>query len=66
MWAQESWQADQLSYLPGPEQSFELAHPNIDPIYDLLEHVKGPVLQIQVCGILQNTGQQQDIRDESP
>lgn len=25
---------------------FQLAHPNIYPIDDLLEHVKGPVLQI--------------------
>ena len=32
-------------------QGFELAHPNIYPIYDLLEHVKGPVLKIQSCKI---------------
>jgi hypothetical protein len=28
-----------------------LAHPNIYPIYELLEHRKGPVLQIQSCRI---------------
>lgn len=29
------------------DQGYELAHPNICPIYDLLKHVKGLVLQIQ-------------------
>ncbi|ERE80351.1 small conductance calcium-activated potassium channel protein 2 [Cricetulus griseus] len=28
-----------------------LVHPNIYPIYDLLEFVKGPVLQNENCGI---------------
>jgi hypothetical protein len=28
-------------------QGFELAHPNIYPVYDLLECMKGLVLQIQ-------------------
>ena len=28
-------------------QGAELAHPSIYPIYELLEHVKRPVLQIQ-------------------
>ena len=32
-------------------QGFELAHPNIYPTYELLELVKGPVLQIQSCRI---------------
>jgi hypothetical protein len=31
-------QADQLSYHPDPDQDFELAHPNIYPIYELLGH----------------------------
>ena len=30
-------------------QGFELAHPNIYPIYELLECVKGLVLQNQSC-----------------
>lgn len=30
-------------------QGSELAHPNIYPVYALLERVKGPVLQIQSC-----------------
>ena len=30
---------------------FELIHPNIYPIHDLLEHVKEPVLQSQSCRI---------------
>lgn len=37
MW--ESWLADLLS--------FELTHPNTYPIYELLDGVKGLVLQIQ-------------------
>jgi hypothetical protein len=32
-----------------PIQGFELVHPNIYPTYSLLEHGKGPVLQIQSC-----------------
>ena len=32
-------------------QGFELAYPNIYPIYELLEHTKGPVMQIQSCKI---------------
>jgi hypothetical protein len=32
-------------------QSFELAHPNIYPISELLKHVKDPVLQIQSYSI---------------
>lgn len=40
-------------------QSFELVRPNIYPIYKLLEHVKGLFLQIH------DTGQQQDVQEES-
>jgi hypothetical protein len=36
-------------------QGFELAHPNIS-IYDLLEHVKGQVLQIQIFRISMTQG----------
>lgn len=32
-------------------QDFVLAYSNIYPSYSLLEHVKGPVLQIQSCRI---------------
>jgi hypothetical protein len=45
--AQESWQADQLSYHQGTDPG----HPNIYPICELLECVKGVVLQIQSCRI---------------
>lgn len=37
-------------------RGFELAHPNIYPIYELLEHVKGPVLQIQSFRISMTQG----------
>ena len=37
-------------------QAFELAHPNIYPISELLEHVKGLVLQIQSCRISMTQG----------
>lgn len=36
-----SWWADQASYHPGPDPGYELVHPNIYFIYELLEHVKG-------------------------
>lgn len=32
-------------------QDFELAHPNIYPIYELLEHAKEQLLQIQSCRV---------------
>jgi hypothetical protein len=32
-------------------QGFELVHPNISLIYELLELMKGPMLQIQSCKI---------------
>jgi hypothetical protein len=37
-------------------QGFEVAHPNIYPIYELLEHVKKPVLQIQSCRLSMTQG----------
>jgi hypothetical protein len=37
-------------------QGFDLVHPNIYPIYELLEHVKGPVLQTQSCRISMTQG----------
>ena len=37
-------------------QGFELAHPNIYPTYELLELVKGPVLQTQSCRISMTQG----------
>lgn len=42
-----NWWADQLSYNPGLDLGLYLAHSNIYPIYELLEHVKRWVLQIQ-------------------
>ena len=41
--------------------ALKLAHSNIYPIYDLLEHVKGLVLWNQSCRI---SGQQQDTQEE--
>ena len=37
-------------------QGFEWAHPNIYPIYHLLEYMKGLVLQIQSCRISMTQG----------
>ena len=48
------WRAGRLTSLATLKaqiQGFELVHPNIYPIYDLLECVKGPVFQIQSCRI---------------
>ena len=44
---------------------FELTHPNIYSIYELLEHVKGPVLQIQSCRISMTQGNNR-ISERSP
>ena len=46
-------------------QHFELFHPNIYSIYELLEHVKGPVLQIQSCRISMTQGNNR-ISERSP
>ena len=37
-------------------QGFEMAHPNIYPIYELIQCLKGPVLQTQSCRISKITG----------
>jgi hypothetical protein len=42
-----------------------LGHPNIYPIYDLLEHMKGLVLQIQSCRISMKQGNN-GIAERSP
>ena len=46
-------------------QGFELAHPNIYLIYELLEHVKGLTLQNQNCRISMTPPPQQDVLEES-
>ena len=46
-------------------QGFELAHPNIYPIYELLECVKVPVLQIQNYRISMTQGNDR-ISERSP
>ena len=45
--AQESWRAEQPSSTQAQIQGFESAHPNIHPVCELLELMKGPLLQIQ-------------------
>jgi hypothetical protein len=47
----ESWWTDKLSF-----QRSDLANLKIHPIYDLLEWVKGRVLQIQSCRIFRAQG----------
>ena len=44
---------------------FELVHLNIYPIYELLEHGKGPVLWIQSCRISMTQGNNR-ISERSP
>lgn len=41
VWAQESWQADQFSYLPGPDPGTGVGQPQHLPHPYLLENVKG-------------------------
>lgn len=40
-WVQESWPIDQLSFYLGPGPGFQLAKPNIYPIYELLMSMEG-------------------------
>ena len=56
VWMQGSWQTNQLSYNPGPIQNYELTYPSIHPIYELLEHEKWLILQIQSCRISMTQG----------
>ena len=42
----ESQQRDQLRYLLGPIKGLELVHPNIYPMDELQEYMKGQGLQI--------------------
>lgn len=46
-------------------QGFELAHPNISPIDELLELMEGPDLQIQSCRITMTQGSKR-ISERSP
>ena len=62
---QKSGQADSSATTQAQIQGFELAHPKIYIIHELLEHMKGPVLMIQSCRDLHDTGQQEDNREES-
>lgn len=56
------WRQSRASELtnPAPTQVqnwvCEMAHPNIHPTYDLLEHVQEPVLQAQSCKISMTQG----------
>ena len=45
-------------------QGIESAHPNVDPIYELLEDVKGPGPADPKLQGLHNPGQQQDSLEE--
>lgn len=47
-----NWQANTQSQ----NQGYDLAHPNICLIYEPLEHVKGPDLQIRSCRISMTQG----------
>ena len=55
MWMQECWWTDQLIYYQAQIQGFQLAQPNI-PIYEVLEHVKGLILQTQSFRISMTKG----------
>lgn len=62
--AQEGWHHEQLRYRE-QIQDFKLAHPNFYPIYKLMEHVKGLVLQIQSFRISMTKGNY-SISERSP
>ena len=66
VWVQESWGMINLATTQAQFYSFELAHPNIYHIYDLLEYMKGPVLHTQSCRTsMTQDVQQQDIQEET-
>ena len=43
------WQTDHPYKYLYQNQGYKLAHASIHPVYDLLDHVKGLILQIQSC-----------------
>ena len=45
-----------LTTIQAQNQGYELAYSGIHSVYDLLENVKGPVLQIQSCRISMTQG----------
>ena len=59
------WTQDQLTSTQAQIQGFALDHPNIYPIYELLESVKDPVLQSQSCRISMTQGNNR-ISERSP
>lgn len=46
-----NWQSDQLSYNTGENKDYAVAQPNTHLIYELMEHVKGPDLTIEIYRI---------------
>ena len=65
-WLQESWWADQLSYHPGTDPDYKLAHPQHLPhLNELVEHLNGAVFEDPKLQDLHDTGQQRDIQEES-
>ena len=61
----ESCKLTNLATTQAPIQGFELAYPNIYFVYELLEHTKGPVLQILSCRISMTQGNSR-ISERSP
>ena len=47
VWVWERWRLTSSATTQAQTQGSELAYHYLDPIYELLELVKGPVLQIQ-------------------
>ena len=50
----ESWRAGETmnpAATHAQNKGYELVHPNIHPIHNLLEHVKGLDLQVQNCRV---------------
>ena len=57
------WQTTRTA-VQAQTQRYELACPNIHPIYDLLEYVKGPDPQIQSCRISTTQGGAWNVHEE--
>lgn len=56
VWVQENCRLTNSATTQSLFQGSELAHPNNYPFYELLESMKGPVLQIQGCRISMTQG----------
>jgi len=59
-WRQKAGRLTNSATIQDQIQDHELAHPNIYPICELLEHMRGPVLQSQSCRVSMTQGNKEN------